>query len=114
MFLPEWFDKEGQPTLDHSTQLALRRTLLAHQRSLMAWIRTSVSLIGFGFTTYKFFQYFAEIGAIEHPSTHILGVRHFGMGVILIGVIANVLATIDYHLQIAELKTQIFANLMVR
>ena len=41
-------------------ELALRRTFLAHERTLMAWIRTSVSLISFGFTIYKFFQYLAQ------------------------------------------------------
>jgi putative membrane protein len=98
MSLPERFDKESIK-LDPGTQLALRRTLLAHQRSLMAWIWTSASLIGFGFTTYKFFEYFREVSAVE-PRPGVLGTRHFGMGLILVGVIANPLATIDYHRRI--------------
>lgn len=32
------------------TDLALERTVMAASRSLMAWIRTSLSLISFGFT----------------------------------------------------------------
>lgn len=43
--------------LPSSTQLAVERTRLAHERTLMAWVRTAASLISFGFTIYKFFQY---------------------------------------------------------
>jgi putative membrane protein len=45
--------------LDTSTRLAVERTRLANERTLMAWIRTSTSLIAFGFTILKFFQYLA-------------------------------------------------------
>ena len=41
--------------LDTSTRLAIQRTRLASERTLMAWIRTATSLIGFGFTIFKFF-----------------------------------------------------------
>src|SRR5581483_2367687 len=37
--------------------LAFERTYLAHERTLMAWIRTAASLITFGFTLFKYFQY---------------------------------------------------------
>jgi inner membrane protein YidH len=90
-------DDEGEPMkIDRSTRLALDRTLLAHQRTLMAWIRTSASLISFGFTIYKFFEYFAESGSLV-PKPALIGPRHFGMGMILVGVFALVLATFNYH-----------------
>jgi len=41
-------------------KLALRRTALAEERTLMAATRTSVSLISFGFTISKFFQQLRE------------------------------------------------------
>jgi putative membrane protein len=37
--------------------LAVDRTWLAHERTLMAWVRTATSMISFGFTIYKFFQF---------------------------------------------------------
>ena len=43
--------------LDTGTRLALDRTHLAHERTLMAWVRTATSLISFGFTIYKFFSF---------------------------------------------------------
>ena len=44
-------------------RLAIDRTRLAAERSLMAWIRTALSMIAFGFTIYKFLQ------AIQQQST---------------------------------------------
>jgi putative membrane protein len=38
------------------TGTAFQRTRMAADRSLIAVIRTSLSLIGFGFTTFQFFQ----------------------------------------------------------
>ena len=38
----------------------MRRTFLATERTLMAWVRTSLSMISFGFTIVKFFEYLAE------------------------------------------------------
>ena len=38
----------GASALPSSTELALDRTLLAHDRALMAWVRTATSLISFG------------------------------------------------------------------
>lgn len=57
-----------------STELALDRTLLAHDRTLMAWVRTATSLISFGFTIYKFFQYLREQQGLE-PDGRVLGPR---------------------------------------
>ena len=47
-----------------STELAVDRTWLAHERTLMAWVRTATSMISFGFTIYKFFQF--EAGKETH------------------------------------------------
>ncbi len=49
----------GRPhdEIDTGTRLAVDRTRLAHERTLMAWVRTATSLISFGFTIYKFFEF---------------------------------------------------------
>jgi putative membrane protein len=77
--------------LPDATALAVERTRLAHERTLMAWVRTSVSLISFGFTIYKFFQYQGEHGGGA------LNPRRFGMSMILVGLFALVLSTIQHR-----------------
>src|SRR5262249_25869234 len=101
----EPFNEPGKSKLDSSTELALVRTVLAHERTLMAWIRTSASLISFGFTIYKFFEYFTESRQVT-PAHRLSGPRHFGMGMMLMGVLALVLATIDYGREMNELQAQ--------
>ena len=52
-----------QPTThspDINTLLAMRRNFMAADRTLMAWIRTAISMIGFGFTLAKLFQALAQ------------------------------------------------------
>jgi uncharacterized membrane protein YidH (DUF202 family) len=44
------------PNVSESTLLAVDRTRLAHERTLMAWVRTATSMISFGFTIAKLVQ----------------------------------------------------------
>ncbi|HEY7037438.1 MAG TPA: DUF202 domain-containing protein [Methylomirabilota bacterium] len=81
-------------TLD-STKLAAERTRLAYERTLMAWVRTATSLISFGFTIFKFFEYLQEDKKTK-PLHQFLGPRHFGMLMIGIGLVALVVATFQH------------------
>jgi len=89
---------------DERTGLAVDRTRLAHERTLMAWVRTATSLISFGFTVYKFFQYMRE----GQPTTihPLLSPRLFGMMMIGLGLIALILATIEHRHQMQLLQTK--------
>jgi putative membrane protein len=80
--------------LDAGTSLAVERTWLAHERTLMAWVRTAASLISFGFTIYKFFQ--LEIGN-RAPTERLIGPREFAIGMIAIGLVALVLASVGHQ-----------------
>lgn len=88
---------------DDSTSLAISRTILAHDRTLMAWVRTSTSMISFGFTMYKFFQYLRS-GPAPQDAERLLGPRGVALVMIGIGVGALVLATLDYRQQLAILR----------
>ena len=48
-----------------STQLSWMRSDLSNLRTLLAWARTSVAMIGFGFTIYNFYRGFFE--QTRHP-----------------------------------------------
>jgi putative membrane protein len=76
---------------EERTNLAVQRTIMASERSLMAWIRTALSMIGFGFTIYKFFQYLPEeiaAGTIRRPNAP----RNLGLSLIAVGTLGLVAA----------------------
>lgn len=86
-----------------STQLAVERTRLAHDRTLMAWIRTATSMISFGFTMYKFFDYQGE------PRPGLRGVitpRLFGSFMICAGLVSLGFATYQSYRTSRQLEQQ--------
>ena len=86
----------GTVLAEQRTDLALQRTIIASERTLMAWIRTAISMIGFGFSIYKFFQYQAEeiaAGNIKRPQTP----RNLGMTLIALGTLALVAAAYQHR-----------------
>ena len=87
-----------------ATKLAVDRTRLAHERTLMAWVRTSTSLISFGFTIYKFFQYLRESKQIA-PDTGVIGPRGFALLMIGTGLVALTAATIEHRRNVRALKS---------
>ena len=91
--------------LPAATKLAVDRTRLAHERTLMAWVRTSTSLISFGFTIYKFFQYLRENqqGAVDQS---LISPRGFALIMIGIGLTALILATAEHRRGMRALRTE--------
>ena len=45
------------------------RTIMAADRTLMAWIRTALSMLSFSFTIYKFLEGVAGQRALAHPNS---------------------------------------------
>jgi|SRR4029077_1657575 putative membrane protein len=75
--------------------MARERTILAADRTLMAWIRTTLSMISFGFTIYKFLQAMFESGKSTLVSSPV-GPRNFGLALISLGVWALAIACLQY------------------
>jgi putative membrane protein len=74
--------------------LALDRTRLAAERTLMGWIRTSFSMMTFGFTIYKIVQ---EVGQIATgPLAPQTESRHLGLVLAGIGTIALMIACLQH------------------
>ena len=90
-------------SLDASTRLALERTRLANERTLMAWIRTCTSLIAFGFTIFKFFQYLDEDKGVHRAvvSPWVVGVL-----MIVVGLTGLMLASIQQRQSMKALKAE--------
>jgi putative membrane protein len=88
-----------------TTTLAVSRTMMAHDRTLMAWVRTSTSMISFGFTIYKFFQYLHDQNPLS-DAHRLFGPRAIALILIGIGLAGLALATLDYRQQMARLRQQ--------
>ncbi len=82
--------------------MACDRTWLAHERTLMAWVRTATSMITFGFTVYKFFQF--EVA--HNVRIGVLTPRDFGLIMISIGLVTLLLAIVSRRKQTAALPKQ--------
>lgn len=85
--------KEIEIPTDLTTRAALVRTMLAAERSLMAWVRTSISLYAFGFSIITFFDYLDK----QINETRSMTIPIFlGFALISIGIITLVLAIIEH------------------
>jgi putative membrane protein len=78
---------------------------MSADRTLMAVIRTSLSLIGFGFTIYQFFRYLREsAGAIQLLRSE--APRKFGMALVMLGVVMLSLGIWKHVAFMLELRAQ--------
>ncbi len=74
------------------------RTRLSVERTLMSWLRTAVSLIGFGFTIVQFFNRMQEMpGFTSQASRFPQAPYYFGLALIACGVLALVVSIWQYH-----------------
>lgn len=71
------------------------RTFLAFDRTLLAWVRTSTSLLTFGFGIYKLLaQQAKEPGS--HPILELVSPRFIGVAMIAAGFIGLLMAVVEY------------------
>jgi inner membrane protein YidH len=77
---------DAEPSV--SNHFAWIRTAIALQRTLMAAVRTSVSLIGFGFTVAQFFEKMRSSTPEELRAVKINAPRDFGLLLIAAGVLS--------------------------
>jgi putative membrane protein len=84
-----------------SDALTRERNREAAERTLLAWIRTCLALIGFGFGMFKIVQILSGGGSPGHPMTLILG-----LSFILLGCFAMVIATVQHFDILKRLKLE--------
>ena len=93
------------PNVPESTLLAVDRTRLAHERTLMAWVRTATSMISFGFTIAKLVP--------ERPGEGLLDTRTFASVMIGVALVALMFAAIQHHHEIKLLRAKYPDNVPV-
>src|ERR1700709_2571127 len=81
------------PGADISNRLAMERTRVSYERTVLAWVRTGTSMITFGFGVYKLFQ----IERTPNAQTYLIGPQEFGLILVAIGLAALALATLEYR-----------------
>jgi putative membrane protein len=72
------------------------RTRLSVERTMMAWLRTGVSMIGFGFTIVQFFEHLntmAGVAPAYRPETP----RYLGLSLIGAGVLTLIISGIQFR-----------------
>ena len=88
------------PGRNTATELTKERNRLAADRILMAWIRTALSLIGFGFGIGKAYEYLKSVG-IHDTVDPIRSTLIFGASFIGLGMLALV-AAVTQHTRILQ------------
>ena len=84
------------------------RTRLALERTMMAWVRTAIILIGFGFTIVQFFNRLPALTGSE-PLREPAAPFYFGLLLIGAGVAALVISGSQYRTVITYLRHGEFA-----
>lgn len=84
-------------------ELALQRTLLAHERTMLSWVRTATSLISFGFSIQQFFR---ATKIAEAMRDRLIGPAEVGTAMTVIGLAALLLATLEQRAALRELSQQ--------
>jgi putative membrane protein len=86
------------------------RTRLAVERTLMAWVRTSVSLIGFGFTIVQFFQRLNDTNGVlaaRRPEAP----RNLGLALIGAGILVMIISAWQFRRVVHYLWSEPFRPL---
>jgi len=84
-----------------TTNQTVPETLRVHQaneRTLLAWVRTGIALMAFGFAIARFGVFLTQVARLEHPTAEAqrFGSAWVGAALVALGMLSNLLATVRY------------------
>lgn len=82
------------------TDMGTMRTIMAADRTLMAWIRTSLSMLSFGFTIYKFLEGAAQQKMLPRSGTP----QDVGLFLAGVGTLSMILGVFSYWATLKDLR----------
>src|SRR5436853_81758 len=83
------------------------RIYFAAERTLLAWVRTGVALMGFGFVVARFGLFLREMALTTshaNPQQHTGLSLYVGVALVGLGVIVNIASAIKYGRTVRRLK----------
>jgi uncharacterized membrane protein YidH (DUF202 family) len=95
-------DKSKEKKKKGKRELSLERVRLALERLQLAWLRTAVTFIALGFTSFKF--YYGRIEEGKHALTSYVNGRTIGFFLIVIGFVGLLQATLQHRKNTTKLK----------
>lgn len=97
--------KKSQKGTNLATELARERSCEAAERTLLAWVRTCLSLIAFGFAIYRFRNLVQDMYLDKSADT---AAAILGLCFMLLGVLAMIAATIEHSKVLKQIKSDDF------
>jgi len=98
---------ENEVKVNLTNELAKERNRAAYDRTLMAWIRTAISLIGFGFAIAKSYEYI-QMDEMEKAGRFIDQIHAplwFGMSFIVLGMLCILGGVVQYVKVVKQLQS---------
>lgn len=89
------------------------RDHLANERTFLAWIRTSIALMGFGFVIVKFAVFIRQMTFIlgdKAPTLPRTYSAHIGVGMVLFGAITALLGYISFRKTAKQIDVNIYQS----
>ncbi len=81
------------------------RTRLSVERTMMAWVRTAIALIGFGFTIFQFFEHFSAMSGVAAAVRPQMP-RYVGLALIGAGILALAVSLWQYRWSVGYLWSE--------
>ena len=82
------------------SDLGTMRTIMAADRTLMAWVRTSLSMLSFGFTIYKFLESAVQSDQLARADSP----QQVGLFLAGVGTLSMLLGVVSYWTTLKDLR----------